>query len=142
MLLSGISQLESCSEIEVMAQGVFNRFKIRALPGDINHLAKLEYNRCLEREARELARLREVVDFIFAKSCRSRILMNHFGEVAKLEWNCAGTCSNCRTDAPKVTPPDIIKKDAAPLTNEIWKSVLLAVNSGAVGRDDRLDSEV
>src|SRR5205807_701048 len=78
--------------VELKAEHVRNRFHRVRTPGDLQALADGLYRRALEREARELARLREVLDLAAGDGCLPARLSQHFGE--SLAAPC-GQCSAC-----------------------------------------------
>lgn len=75
------------------ASGVRHRYRRLKRPTDTAALAQDLHRRTLEREAREIARLHQVMYFVSLTSCQADYLCQHFGE--RLAAKC-GHCSWCR----------------------------------------------
>lgn len=78
--------------IELKAEGVRNRFRRLRMPSDLNALAEVLYGRALEREAREVRRLHQVLELAGHAGCVVARLSEHFGETLAMP---CGHCSWC-----------------------------------------------
>ena len=78
--------------LEVKVAGVRHRYRRLRAADDVDGLAAQLHQRLLQREAAELARLRQVLDLAALDGCRSAALAAHFGET--LDAPC-GQCSGC-----------------------------------------------
>jgi ATP-dependent DNA helicase RecQ len=78
--------------LEVKASGTRDRYRRLRLPPDLKGVAQALYQRTLEREKREIARLNQVMELVAHAGCQVARLGQHFGEVR--EQGC-GHCSWC-----------------------------------------------
>lgn len=78
--------------LEVKAQGVRHRYRRLHTPDDLEELAQTLYRQAKEREAREIARLQQVVEFARLDGCQVSALCAHFDH--PLPAPC-GHCSWC-----------------------------------------------
>lgn len=95
--------------LELKVEGVRHRFRRLRSPSDLAALADSLYQRTLKREARELARLRQVLDLVRHAGCQVGALGAHFGD--PLDKPC-GHCSWCLAGGvaaklPERSPPAI-----------------------------------
>ncbi len=104
--------------LEVKVTGVRHRYRILQAPADVDALAAALHGRLVQREAAELARLRQMLELAALDGCRSAALAAHFGET--LETPC-GHCSGClgtSTSLPEresVGIPPALAGELAPL---------------------------
>ncbi len=78
--------------LEVRAEGVRNRFTMLRRPDDIERLTDTLFQNALEREAREVGRIGQVLELATHNGCQMAHLAAHFGE--ELRRSC-GHCSWC-----------------------------------------------
>ncbi len=78
--------------LEIRAQGVRHRYRRLNTPDDLTTLAQSLYQRATERETREIARLRQVLDLTKLDGCQVSALCAYFDR--QLEEPC-GHCSWC-----------------------------------------------
>jgi len=78
--------------IDLQTSGVRHRYRLLRRPEDVAELAHTLHQRTLEREAREIGRLGEVLDLVSHDGCQVSALGRHFGE--PLDGSC-GHCSWC-----------------------------------------------
>ena len=78
--------------LELKTAGLRQRYRIRKRPGDMKALVKSLYDRVLERESREVLRLRQVAQWVEHDACQVAALGAHFGDA--LDRAC-GHCSWC-----------------------------------------------
>ena len=78
--------------LEIKAQGVRHRYRRLNTPDDLKTLAQSLYQRATERETREIARLRQVLDLAKLDGCHVSALCAYFDR--RLEEPC-GHCSWC-----------------------------------------------
>ncbi|HJT76188.1 MAG TPA: ATP-dependent DNA helicase RecQ, partial [Gemmataceae bacterium] len=94
--------------LELKTSGVRNRFRRLRQPDDPEGLAADLHRRTLEREAREIARLEQVLELAGHDGCQVSRLGEHFGE--PLPQPC-GHCSRCLDGRPAALlsrPPAVI----------------------------------
>lgn len=106
--------------LEVKVAGVRHRYRRLRAPADSDTLAAELHRRMLQREAAELARLQQVLDFAALASCHSAALAAHFGEV--LPQPC-GQCSGC------LGAPASVPGRAAPAIPETLATELAALRA-------------
>jgi ATP-dependent DNA helicase RecQ len=88
--------------LELKTAGVRQKYHMRNRPFDQAALVKTLYTRVLQREAREIERLRQVAQWVGQDSCQVAALGRHFGD--PLERPC-GHCSWCAQGGkPAVIP--------------------------------------
>ena len=135
-LLQGIRQLEDSGEVKVFASGVLQVFRIVNLPASINELARAETTRFKEREALEMGRLNQVVQFITTTTeCQSLMLMRHFGEVPAKDWVC--TCESCKGGSKKGPTAAMSQRGKmSSVPPAAWAVIANAVASGELPSDD------
>jgi ATP-dependent DNA helicase RecQ len=91
-VVSALQYLEEQRLLTLKAEGVRNRYRRRRAPADLVELARTLHQRTLEREAREIGRLRQVLELAGHDGCVTSRLGEHFGE--PLAQPC-GHCSWC-----------------------------------------------
>lgn len=88
--------------LEVKAQGVRNRYTLRKPCDDLDGLAERLNANSVEREQREIARLRQVIELASHDGCHVAALCRHFGET--LSEPC-GHCTWCNNDHRAISLP-------------------------------------
>ena len=79
--------------LELKTAGVRQRYHMRNRPSDLSALVKSLYDRVLQREVREIERLRQVAQWVEQDACQVAALSAHFGD--PMDRAC-GHCSWCR----------------------------------------------
>ena len=79
--------------LELKTAGVRQRYHVRNRPSDLAALVKTLYDRVLQRESREIQRLRQVARWVEQDACQVAALGAHFGD--PMDRPC-GHCSWCR----------------------------------------------
>jgi ATP-dependent DNA helicase RecQ len=104
--------------LELKVSGLQHRYRRCRVPEDPRALARSLYQSSLERQRRELHRLRQVVDLMRAESCQSSQLGGYFGE--PLPDRC-GHCSWCLAGGlpSRLAPPPPIEID-----EDQWQAAL------------------
>jgi ATP-dependent DNA helicase RecQ len=92
-----ISELEAGGEIALKKSGWRQAYRLKKSDADPKSISAAMAEKLREREARELARLDQVLALAQGKRCLTQTLLNHFGE--KMESPC-GHCDRCRGVAP------------------------------------------
>lgn len=101
--------------LEVKAEGLKNRFRRLRPPADVEALAAELQRRTREREAREIARLNQVLDLAGHDGCQVSRLGEHFGE--PLAAPC-GHCSWCRNGGK---PAALLPRPPATIDPALWR---------------------
>ena len=122
-IVRALDYLAAQQWLEVKVEGVRHRFRRLGLPGDLNALAQALHARTLDREARELARLHQVLELATHDGCQVAQLCAHFGEVLPAPCgHCTWCLSNhsplCLPPRPVVTIDDTLWHQAALLRRE------------------------
>jgi ATP-dependent DNA helicase RecQ len=109
--------------LEVKAEGVRHRFHRLRLPGDLNAMAQTLHARTLDREAREVARLCQVLELATHDGCQVAQLCAHFGEVlpafcGHCTWCLSNHLPLCLPPRPVVTIDDTLWHQATLLRHE------------------------
>ena len=107
-LVRALDYLGEQEMLELKAAGVRNRYRRVRMPDNIDELAGRLHSLSIRREEREIARLRQVIDWIELKDCQVGALCEHFG--SPMAEPC-GHCTSCLDDAVKLTQRANIKPD-------------------------------
>ena len=99
--------------LELKTAGVRQRYHLRNRPKDQAALIKTLYTRVLQREAREIERLRQVAHWVEQDECQVAALGRHFGD--PLDRPC-GHCSWCARGGKPVKLPATTKATIDPAT--------------------------
>lgn len=91
-LIRALDYLAEQQHLELKVVGVRHRFRLLKKPENTAKLALALYEKALQREQREIARLRQVVALVERDGCQVAALGTHFGDVQ--EQPC-GHCSWC-----------------------------------------------
>ncbi len=91
-VVSALQYLEEQRLLTLKAEGVRNRYRRLRLPAKLDDLARNLHQRTLQRETREIDRLRQVLELAGHDGCLVSHLGEHFGE--PLAQPC-GHCSWC-----------------------------------------------
>ena len=101
-VVAAINFLAEQGHLILETAGVRHGFRLLKRPGDPRALTDDLSNRFLARESRDLARLAEVLNFASHQGCKTRKLLEYFGE--PLGSDC-GHCGWCRHHRPGPLPP-------------------------------------
>jgi ATP-dependent DNA helicase RecQ len=101
-VVSALEYLDEQGLLEVKVEGVRHRFRRREMPANLELLAEDLHRRTLEREKREIGRLRQVLELAGHDGCQVSRLGEHFGE--PLPQPC-GHCSWCLAGGTVVPLP-------------------------------------
>ena len=118
-LVAALDYLGEQGMLEVKAAGVRNRYTVIKQPDSTEALAQALFDDAAKREAREIQRLQQVLDWISLDKCQTSALCERFDRA--LEKDC-GHCSYCETKSPVVVAkpkqnsvPDGVLKSAVAL---------------------------
>lgn len=100
-LVKALDYLEEKGLIEVKMAGVRYRYRIDRRPAVNDELIDELYREAIDREAREIRRLHEVMDWLQLDECQSSALSARFDN--PLDANC-GHCSWCENRSALVLP--------------------------------------
>ena len=101
--------------LELQVSGVRNRYRRLREPDDLAELARTLHERTLQRETREMDRLREVLDWVGHDGCQVSHLGAHFAE--PLPKPC-GHCSWCLAGQKPVL---LAERRTPPIDAELWR---------------------
>jgi ATP-dependent DNA helicase RecQ len=93
--------------LEVKAEGLKNRFRRLRLPPDLDALTEDLHRRTREREAREIARLNQVLELAGHDGCQVSRLGEHFGEPLPQPCGHCSWCLNGRQPAALLPRPQV-----------------------------------
>lgn len=108
--------------IELRTEGVRQTFRLLQKPPDLKRLGDELHRRLVEREKREIDRLRQVLNLAGHDGCQVDLLAHHFGE--KLPHAC-GHCSWC-TQGRK--PAKLLARHDPPIDEALWRRARAVVN--------------
>ncbi len=117
-VVRAIDYLAEQGLLTVKADGVRQRYRRLRRPGDVDALAGDLHRRTLEREAREVARLNQVMEFAGHDGCQASHLGEHFGE--PLDEPCE-RCSWCLNGGE---PAALLPRPPAPIDAKPWEQAL------------------
>ncbi len=112
-LVRAMDYLGEQQMLELKAAGVRNRYRRLKSPEDTVALADQLHQSSLQREEREIGRLRQVLDWIQADHCQVAALCEHFD--SPLEAPC-GHCTWCERQEPTV----LADRTIPPIPANIW----------------------
>ncbi len=104
--------------LEVRSTGVRHRYRTLESPDDLNTLAQSLYRRMLDREAREIGRLQQVLDLAALDGCKVSALADHFGECIGRQ---CGHCSWCLNGQSGVIPE---KRSVTVVDEDTWQQAI------------------
>lgn len=104
--------------LEVKVTGLRNPYRRLQVPPDMQAVAITLFARMVDRERRELARLRQVVDLAALDGCQSAMLCGHFGE--PLARDC-GHCTWCLSNHKPAAP--LPRREAA-IDEGVWRQAV------------------
>lgn len=121
-IVRALDYLAEQSLLEVKVEGVRNRFTILRHPDDIERLTDALSQDALEREAREIVHIGQVIQFATHDGCLVAHLADHFGE--KLPRPC-GHCSWCLNGHQ---PATLTAAEPATIDTVFWQQITDAWN--------------
>ena len=119
-LVTALDYLAEKNLLEVKVAGVRNRYSITQMPECIDALADELYDDAITREVREIARLKECVDWVCLGACQTSALCERFDKPLS---NSCGHCGWCETRQP-VTLTDRYQATIPPIISEGVQSLL------------------
>jgi len=117
-IVRALDYLAEQQRLEVKVEGVRNRFRRLRSPSNLDAVAQALHTRTLDREARELARLHQVLELATHDGCQVARLCAHFGEV--LPTPC-GHCTWCLSDHRPLCLPS---RPPVTLDEAIWHQAI------------------
>lgn len=146
-LVAALDYLAEQGMLEVKVAGVRNRYTLLKQPDSTDALAQVLSDDAQKRQAREIERLQQVLDWISLDQCQTSALCERFDQA--LEKDC-GHCGYCETRKAVViseptkgnVPPDIVKaaltlkktKPEVLATTEDVAKVLCGLSSPAISK--------
>ncbi|HEY7120771.1 MAG TPA: ATP-dependent DNA helicase RecQ [Tepidisphaeraceae bacterium] len=101
-IVAALNYLEEQGDLKLQVAGARQGYRMLRRDADLNALAATLADRFGRRERRDLERLSKVLDFAAHDDCRTRYLLNYFGE--SLDRAC-GHCDACAGDRPSSPVP-------------------------------------
>jgi ATP-dependent DNA helicase RecQ len=96
-IVAAVNYLEERGDLILQVAGVRHGYRLTQMPGDRAALLNTMAKRFAERERRDIERLGAVLDFASHQGCKTRRLLEYFGE--PVEQDC-GHCGWCRGHRP------------------------------------------
>jgi len=118
-IVRALDYLAAQQWLEVKVEGVRNRFHRLRTPSDLNDVAQTLHARTLDREGRELARLRQVLELATHDGCQVAQLCAHFGEVL------SAPCGHCTWCLSNRTPLRLPLRPIVAIDDTIWHQASL-----------------
>ena len=130
-LVGAINSVERLGECECKVAGVRQTYIIHRTPSkeELATIAETETKRMVQRETRDLGRLRDVLDFLEADECQAKLLSAHFGDAQTASFSCGNRCQFCREGKATKLPP----RTASSIDSAAWQAFLQIEN---LPRDD------
>jgi len=101
-IVAALNYLEEKGVLKLQVTGVRQGYRRERVDVDVPALIRAMQERFLAREQRDVRRLGQVLDFVNHAGCRTRFLLDYFGEA--LEADC-GHCDWCAGERPGALPP-------------------------------------
>jgi ATP-dependent DNA helicase RecQ len=101
-VVAAVNYLEEQGELKLEVAGVRHGYRRVREPEDFQDLVATMNRRFAQREARDTQRLAEVLSFASHDGCRTKRLLDYFGE--PMEKDC-GHCGWCKGHRPGPLPP-------------------------------------
>jgi ATP-dependent DNA helicase RecQ len=114
-IVRALEHLAERELLEVKAEGVKNRFRRLRLPADVDEVVGDLHRRTLDREAREIVRLNQVLELASHDGCQVSRLGAHFGD--PLPKPC-GHCSWCRNGQK---PAILLPRPPVSIDPALWR---------------------
>jgi ATP-dependent DNA helicase RecQ len=101
-IVRALDYLAEQGSLDLRAEGTRNQYRRLKAPPNVTTLARELHLRTIQREGREIARLKQVLELIEHDGCQVAELCGHFGE--QLQQPC-GHCSWCLGNQSRVVLP-------------------------------------
>ncbi len=129
-IVAALNYLEEQGDMLLQMAGARQGYRLKRAPENMPALAEKLFERFLARERRDVERLQIVMNFTSFAGCRTKYLLNYFGE--DLPNNC-GHCDWCMGDRPTTsqnanTRPSASERDLSVL-REVQSADHAALNS-------------
>ncbi len=106
-ILEALTALEVQGELVLKFSGARQAYRLLQPAPDLPRLGSLLAERLLQREGREVARVRAMLEFAQERGCLTRRLLNHFGEA--MDADC-GHCGPCLDEPPRPVPAPTVRQ--------------------------------
>lgn len=113
MINTALTDLEVAG-VNVLGSGTKLRFCLNKVPNDeeIRKITTVEHKRSVDREQKDLERIRDVLNLVTHNGCYAKKLMEYFGEDRGPKFSC-GVCEFCAKHVPLSVPKDKMSMLAA-----------------------------
>lgn len=108
-IVRALDYLAEQGALELQAAGTRNQYERLKSPPDLTALAKDLHQRMVNREEREIARLRQMQNLLQMDTCQVSALCEHFGETL------AEPCGHCSACLGSVAKPQLAERKLEPL---------------------------
>ena len=121
-LVTALDYLADQNLLEVKVAGVRSRYTITQMPESVDALADELYTDAIAREEREIARLKECVNWVCLDACQTSALCARFDRPLDVHCGHCGWCetklSVALTDRYETSVPDLVREGAQALLTE------------------------
>ncbi|MGE5608274.1 MAG: ATP-dependent DNA helicase RecQ [Bacillota bacterium] len=100
-IVKALNFLEEQGDLMLQVAGARQGYRVKRRPGDLAGLRQAMADRFAHRENRDIARLQQVLEFAGYEGCRTRYLLQYFGE--QMNKDC-GHCAWCEGHRPGAVP--------------------------------------
>ncbi len=114
-VVRALDYLAELGLLTLRADGVRHRYRRLKTPPDLEALAHDLHRRTLEREAREVARLNQVMELAGLDGCQGERLCAHFGETL------AAPCGHCSWCLDGGKPAKLLPRAPAAIDEALWR---------------------
>jgi ATP-dependent DNA helicase RecQ len=91
-IVAALNYLEEQGDLKLQVAGARQGYRLKHLPEDLAATAEKLAKRFLEREERDSVRVQEMLKFADADTCRTRLLLDYFGQPTDKD---CGHCDRC-----------------------------------------------
>jgi ATP-dependent DNA helicase RecQ len=106
-LVQALTYLGGQGQVIVDGQQVRRGYRLLQANTDVSRLGSVLVERLLQRETREVARVRQMLEFAQSDGCLTRRLLAYFGET--MVGNC-GHCGPCLGEPPRPVPAPTVRR--------------------------------
>jgi len=124
-LLRALDYFAEQGLLEVRAEGLRHRYRWLQRPDDVDELVRSLHHRTVEHEAREIARIGEVLELAGLDGCQTAWLCAHFGETL------TGPCGHCTWCVDGGQPVELLEPSPVSIGESEWSRAVQARRESA-----------